>query len=175
MLLIGTFGPDVRRTGTHPNLLLGQTSRGVFGRMVGWVCSDSVGGISGGLSSPSHSSGIWLSMGPVVVLRLYSDTVWLTLSGLCGPSVRATGSGLPKLVVAVLAIGSSSGSGSEVSQRRLCGHGCRFQLRGVLEHIGHELFSYVRVRQNRHGTRADHSGGSSRCHGPRVALATPGS
>ena len=96
-------------------------------------------------------------------------------SGLYGPVTRATGSGLPMLVVTLLSTGSNIGSESDLPSQRRYGRGYMLHLLNVRAHTDHELVLSSRVFPNRHGRRAGHFGGSSLFPGLRAAEVIPGS
>jgi hypothetical protein len=105
---------------------------------------------------------------------LYSGPALLMPSGLYGPVARATGSGFPMLVVALLSTGSNIGSESDLLSQRRYGRGYMLHLLDVQAHTDHELVLSSQVFPNCHGRRADHFGGSSLYLGLRAAEVIPG-
>jgi hypothetical protein len=106
---------------------------------------------------------------------LYSGPALLMPSGLYGPVARATGSGLPMLVVALLSTGSNFDSELDLPSQRRYGRGYMLHLLDVQAHTDHKLVLSSRVSPNRHGRLAGHFGGSSLCPGLRAGEVTPGS
>ena len=94
--------------------------------------------------------------------------------GLYGPVTRATGSGLPMLVVTLLSTGSNIGSELDVLSQRRYGRGYMLHLLNVRARTDHELILLSRLFPNCHGRRAGHFGSSSLCPGLRAAEVTPG-